>query len=503
MSQEIPGIMNTAEHTIENWPKASGRSSSGSLIDRMVAFVLRSLLALTALAFGTVEPWSIALFGIVVIILFTIWSIRLALFSTRRPAFPSILLPLFLLILYAIVQTIPRIDAEGRRWTISMDPEATWMAIEVAGILLIATLMVANVVETSTELFRFVRFVIFFGLVYSVFSLINHFTWNNKFFWLIEPSTIPAFPFGSFVNRNHFAGYIEMIAPIPLAMVLLRAVRGELSLIFCFASALMSFSVIASLSRGGIVSLISGLVFVVFIGIRPALECRWPGRLRPGHVIGIRLLATLTIPAAIFLGAIQVGTDAVIERLGSSRQAASELNFTGNESAFHKSRGFIWEDTLRMIADNPILGAGVGAYQTAYPIYSSRDRFHIVGQAHNDYLQVLADGGVIAGSLAVLFIWIFFRSLRQAIASADATASSLALGCGGGVFAMLVHSLFDFNLQLISNGLLFIVLATIVWRVAFNARQYPLPGSRTKRSLWQAISGMGSTAGHSRRVSEV
>lgn len=447
--------------------------------ERLIAYSLMSLIALTALAFGTVEPWSIALFGLLVLAIFICWGLRLAVFRPifQRPVFPVILLPLLTLGLCGLVQTIPLPDASGRHWTLSMDPEATRLAIEPIVILLLAGLLVANVFNSYRALRGLLSFIVIFGFLFSIFALINHFTWNNRFFWVVEPSTPPAFPFGSFVNRNHFAGYVGMIAPIPAGLVLRRVVRGPAALFHVFAAVVICLAMLTSLSRGGVISLVCGALFVVLLGMRPASRHSAERSTAGRPLLVPRLLAALLIPAAIFAGIVWVGADSVAERINSSSGAAGELNFSGNESAFYKSRGFIWEDTIRMIGDNPLLGVGIGAFQTAYPIYSRRDRLHLVGQAHNDYLQALADGGIIAGSLVVLFIGLLLISLRKALGHPDPFASGLAVGCAGGVFAMLVHSLFDFNLQLISNSFLFLTLSIVIWRVGYEAGHLPRLGS--------------------------
>ena len=72
---------------------------------------------------------------------------------------------------------------------------------------------------------------------------------------MVELRVQPPSPFGPFVNHNHFAGYLEMIAPIPVALILRRAIRGELAVLYGFAAAMMALAIIMSLSRGGMISL--------------------------------------------------------------------------------------------------------------------------------------------------------------------------------------------------------------------------------------------------------
>ena len=119
-----------------------------------------------------------------------------------------------------------------------------------------------------------------------------------------------------------------------------------------------------------------------------------------------------------------------------------------------------------MIRANPILGVGLGAYETAFPIYSESDGSLRVPQAHNDYLQVTTDAGIVGALIALWFIVAIFRTVSRGVLSRDPLLAGLALGSGGGIFAMLVHSMFDFNLQVPSNGLLFLLLVAVASNVA-------------------------------------
>ena len=140
----------------------------------------------------------------------------------------------------------------------------------------------------------------------------------------------------------------------------------------------------------------------------------------------------------------------------------------GKETFFH-SRGWIWRDTAAMIRDNWVTGVGLGAYPTAYPIYSTRDRMAPVSQAHNDYLQILADGGIFGAIIALWFIFLVARDTLRASRHGNPLMAATALGCASGLFALMVHSLFDFNLQIPSNALLFLVLTSVVSRIAASA----------------------------------
>ncbi|MEO6726103.1 MAG: O-antigen ligase family protein, partial [Blastocatellia bacterium] len=358
-----------------------------------------------------------------------------------------------------VLQSISRTDESGKRFAISMDIEATRLLLELLVVLLAALLLFANFFINEAELSWLRNFLVFFGLALAIFGILQRLTWNGKYYWLIEPSSLPMAPFGSFVNHNHFAGYLEMIVPIPVALILVRAISIELSLFYGFAAVMMSVAIFFSLSRGGMISLVAGLVFVIAFGIkgwgRMREDRRWASIVLP------RLGAVLLIIGTIGVGVWWVGGDAVIDRAAHTDLTGEAPDNTGKET-FLKSRGWIWRDTVTMIRANWMTGVGLGAFETAYSLYSQHNGSMIVSQSHNDYLQVVADGGVAGGIIAAWFLIVLLRDFTRALRSRSEMGIGMALGCCGGIVAMLVHSIFDFNLQLPSNALLFLALTAVV-----------------------------------------
>jgi O-antigen ligase len=99
-------------------------------------------------------------------------------------------------------------------------------------------------------------------------------------------------------------------------------------------------------------------------------------------------------------------------------------------------------------------------------MYTHSNGYLLVQYAHNDYLQLLSDAGIVGGIAGVWFLVLLFRAIARGTRSTDPLMSGLALGCGGGIFSILVHSLFDFNLQIPSNCLLFLLLTAVVSVIA-------------------------------------
>jgi hypothetical protein len=457
------------------------------------------LMAGATLAFGVVEAWSIATFGLSITALLVLWVIKGLIDRRLEISAPATALPLVALILLGVLQGITIAESSGARRSISLDAEATRLTTEVLLVLLAAFLLSANFLAKVPALTWLRNFLIFFGFAVSVFGLIQRFTWNGKYYWFIEPSSPPPTPFGPFVNHNHFAGYVEMIAPIPVALILRRVVRGGLAFLYGFAAAMMGLAVVMSLSRGGTISFIAGMMFVIAFGFKPvragatarkrkveggdrrtnAQETAEQPDFVPSllvyhspfsfnHVasrIGAMIVMLFTIGAGVWW----VGADPVIRRIEKTDLAQNSAESNRRAETFYQSRGWIWRDTAAMIRDKWALGVGLGAFGTAYPIYNSQDGTILVEQAHNDYLQVVADAGIIGAVIALCFIFLVARDIVRASRHVSRAMSGTALGAAGGMFALFIHSLFDFNFQIPSNALLFLVLTSVVSHVAGEA----------------------------------
>jgi O-antigen ligase len=162
-------------------------------------------------------------------------------------------------------------------------------------------------------------------------------------------------------------------------------------------------------------------------------------------------LAVAGIIGAIATSLFWIGADPVVNRIVDNRETLAS------------SRTWIWGGAWNVFMAHPVTGAGLGSFQTVFPQRTQYDgSWGYVAQAHNDYLQVLADGGIIGGVLMIWFMVLVLRDIFRGVRSSDPLLAGIALGCGGGIVALLVHSLIDFNLQLPSNSMLFLLLCSMV-----------------------------------------
>ncbi len=424
-----------------------------SLLDDSIAWGLLGAVALSVLMFGTVEAWSLAIFEMLIIALLALWAIKSIAEKRLTLNVPNLLLPLGALLVLGLVQS-----AAG----LSTDVEATRDSSLSIFFVFAAAMIAGNFLASRERLARLARVLTWFGFALALFAILQHVTWDGHIYWF-RPTERNAF--GPFGNRNHYAGLMEMLAPIPVALIVTRAARRESWAIYGFAAAIMGLSIIVSLSRGGMISFAAGLAFIAVArprekrraqALKPASmpASRPPARRLP------RLGVLSLISLAVIAGVIWLGAEGVLNRVIGTidERESAHLNYYG--------RDWIWKDTLSMIAAHPVAGVGLGAYGTAYPFYSHADGSMILNYAHNDYLQLLAEAGILGAALGVWFAFGLFREIARGLRAEDARLRALVLGAGAGCFSILIHSLFDFNLQIFSNSMLFVVLSIVISQAA-------------------------------------
>ena len=211
-----------------------------------IAVGLMIAVVFTALAFGAVEPWSLFLFEIIVVALIALWGVRAILNKRLKVTLPEAALPVAALVLFGLIQSVAIPDNTGRWMSLSMDAGSTRMTVTVLMFMLAAFVLISNTFATRKRLAVLSAFLVIYGLAMAMFGLVQHFTWDGRFYWL-RP-TLATSPFGPFANHNHFAGYMELLIPLPIALVIAREGRGEMRLLYLFSAAMMGVAAAASLS---------------------------------------------------------------------------------------------------------------------------------------------------------------------------------------------------------------------------------------------------------------
>ncbi|HTH39047.1 MAG TPA: O-antigen ligase family protein, partial [Pyrinomonadaceae bacterium] len=169
-----------------------------------------------------------------------------------------------------------------------------------------------------------------------------------------------------------------------------------------------------------------------------------------------------TGPAIIVVvGAIIVIVGGAVVYLGGADLLVRGIGLQGDQSDPTSGRMHFWGIAWKIFLDHPVIGAGFDAFGVAFTRYDTWNGYFRIEQAHNDYLQMLADGGVIAFACIAAFIYLLVKLSLKQITSSDQKRRTIAIGAFAGCCGILVHSIFDFPLRTPSNSYFFLLLAAL------------------------------------------
>ena len=447
-----------------------------TLASRFAFLVICVAIVTSALAYGTVHYWALALFNLGSLTILVLWVVDGWRLGNVRISRNVLQLPLLGVLILGLVQLLPLRDAPGGVVnTLSLDPYSTRLVIVQLATLFVYFAATLVFVDTPHRLHLLVRTIMIFGFFLAIFGLTQSFISPTKVYGMRELNQSTAF--GPFINRHHFAGYMELTISLPLGLLLAGSIDKEKRLLYLFIAGLMGVALVMTSSRGGIISLVAEIVFLVIVTAiwkKPSERRRKRSSRLKGIAGRVALAAALIV--GLFMGVILLGGEFSLNRFIDSVNTDDPT--TG--------RAHFWSVTLDMIKANPVVGTGLGAYGVIYTRYDTRNGLYRLEQAHNDYLQVFSDAGVVGGVLAFAFVVILFvRGFRRA-RTRDDFRRGVALASLGGCFAVLVHSFFDFTLHTTSNALLFLVLAALA---TLNGRVEDAPRRRRRSSEMGAENG--------------
>lgn len=379
------------------------------------------------LAMGAVFAWSVFAIEIAATSLFLLWMAR-ELYSPRTHVrWNPVFAPALLFACIIVAQLTFHTSAVG-----FLTRQESLKYVAYALLLFVAT----QAVRSEADYRRFAAVAIAFGLAVALFAIVQNLTSNGRVYWLYKPQSA-SYLFGPYVNRNHFAGLMELLTPLGLVTtVMLKTLTPGKRALLAFATIIMGGSVVLSLSRGGMLGLVAE---ILLLGGYVA----WRRALRP---------AALLMGACVLMAAFLwwVGSEQLIRRFASDSG--------GGISA--QTRLDITRSAITMSRQRPMLGWGLGTFATVYPPFRNFYGDRYVNEAHNDYAQVLVETGVIGlGALLWILVLVLAAARRRARYAERDLREAIRLGLLVGCAGLLVHSFVDFNLQIPANAALFYVWA--------------------------------------------
>jgi O-antigen ligase len=440
-------------------------------LERLTFCSLLGLIVLMAAPYGGVEPKWEGVFECSVFGLTALWIIEGLLSGSWQLRRLAWLAPLFLVIVWIWAQTGPSshvVSLFGIRaeWpTLSADPYETRLVALKATALGLFLLLILRQTRTYFRLFALINVVIGTGVATALFGIIRRAAQTDGQPFVLE-GLLPGVGFGQFINPNHFAFLIEMSFGLACCAILGSQTRRELKVLYLSASILLGVALVLTNSRGGILSFLGE---IGFIGV--ALAAGWfadphkrhrrKTRNRLWGAWAPRVMLVLLLLFMIWTGILWLGGDRLAQRLDRlpNEVAASR---EGNRWA-------IWKATWQMIKDHPLRGTGFGAYKVVIPQYQDSSGQEQLLQAHNDYLELLASGGMIAFSLAMLFGASFVRQGMRVLKTGDMRRRAVTYGAFAGLIGVAIHSFFDFGAHITVNAVLMCALIAIAAAEVHNS----------------------------------
>lgn len=451
-------------------------------LNKLAFFLICVIVVYTTMAYGTVHQPTLAIFYLLVAVLLILWVSDAFVGGELRFSRSPLQWPLLAIAIYGFVQIIPfgtyaeaaGISAIPR--TISIEPFATQLtAIHLLALSALFSLTLVYL-DSAHRLRRIASFIIVFGFLYAFYAILQSVLSPTRILGIYESRF--GLPFGSFVNRHNFAAFIEMAISIPLGLLFVGAVRRDKRLIYWVAIALMGSALLLSRSRGGLVALIVEMILLIILTTGS----------KGGKQVLLKAALSLLLVAAAVGGAIFVGGDTSLTRVA---ETAASQDITSN-------RIHIWGVTLKVIAANMPFGTGLGAYPQAFTAYDTLSGLETVDQAHNDYLQLLSDAGLIGLLIGGAFLFWFFREGIRNTRRQNTFRRGIAVGAFAGCFAVLTHSLFDFVLHITAISVLFLTLLAMLVACGrrfeddireFDDRKLKRRPSARVASIWRKAAG--------------
>jgi O-antigen ligase len=466
--------------------------SRDRVCSRIIEYGVLGLLIFTPLPAASVYPWAVLVIEIVVLIMAAAYVLMK---NKPRPNEGLMLAakklkPFFVgFIIFLILQATPlpkalvgflspgtseylrqfALDFPKMKWiSFSLIPSYTLQrALEVMTYLLLGSLILRNVTKMR-QIIRIFEVLIVVGVGETLYGMIELYDKSPRILFYKKAYNLDSVT-GTFVNRNHFSGYLEMILPLAIGLIIARAglfsataltlrerivrlseQRSARNLLLFGALVIMGIGIIFSRSRSGVFILVFS--FILFLGLTSFYfgiyksKKRWVKRFLQGSFLFIMSIS------------LYIGIDQTLQRFSLDR-------------LLEEGRPTYWANTLRTFAGFPLTGTGLGTFGAIYPTIDGESGPVSVEHAHNDYLEYLSElgltgfglafGGILAMAVLSFLVW---RNRR------NSEVKGLGLGGIVAIVGILIHSLTDFNLQIPANLLLFSVVLPLTMVIVFYGR---------------------------------
>ncbi len=447
------------------------RERLDNLCEKGILGLVLAVLVFGPLSAGAVRPMEFLVLQCLTLGVLAIWSVRLWIRPSHRLLWPPICWAVVGFLGYAIIRYS---EAE-----IEYVARAELIRIVIYAILFFAILDNLNRQE-STQLISFV--LIFLGMAISLYAVYEFIT-NSPVVWhFLSPERKPEQYMkrgtGTYICPNNLAGFLEMILPLALGYTLVGRFKHTVKVFVGYAAVAILAGIGVSLSRGG--WLATGLALTVFFGV-------------------LFVSRASRLPAIVFV--LLLVTAGVFFFKGYQPQHRWRQMFH-ESGVVDDVRFYLWKPAVQIWRENLWWGGGPAHYDHRFPAHRPNVVQMRAGYAHNDYLNVLADWGIV-GAVMILaaFVLLFAGVLKSwkfvhrsnDLGSKPSNRSSFVLGSAVGLGALLLHSVVDFNMQIPANAILAVTLmAMLTGHLRFATERHWVPLGWSIRIGLTALCVIGS-----------
>lgn len=437
-------------------------SEESSRLNKFLFVSICGVLVLSTIAFGAVDMWALGTLSVVMAVLVVVWGAETCFGQDIVLSINPLQLPILGLIFIGLIQLLPFGTVSTGAFepapvnSISIAPYSTRMAIVQLCVYFVFLALAFAVITGSKRIRKLVYLMIVFGALMGFFAILQRLAASDDMIYGLRQA-YQANPFGSYVNQHHFAALMEMMIALPLALLFGKATKKDKRALLIIASIIMGLAILFTGSRAGFISLLSVVCFIVIANMlgkksesKSDSKENWRDNFRRNVGLSVAGVALIFVIVGIV---IYLTDDSTVSRVISMQSGEQELS---------SGRTHFWSTALLIFKDYPIIGSGLDSFGIAFPFYDTWNGEFRLEYAHNDYLQILSDAGIVGFLCVVAFIYFLFKqSLRVIIRAKSRFLRNTAIGALAGCFGILIHSFFDFPLRTPSNTYFFLVFAVI------------------------------------------
>lgn len=423
------------------------RQRADRILSTTIFGVVCLILAFGPLMMGATRGEDIAVIGLLTSFAAGLWLLRVWLNPQPNLPWPPLCFAILAFVVYALFR-YPYATVEYAART------------EVLRILIYALLFLIVLNNTSHRSLTIVtRLIIALGVFMSFYAIYQFMTRSDMVWNLTRPAQYAGRGSGTYICPNHLAGYLEMAIPLGLASLFMGRLSHTGRMILGYATLAMLAGLAATVSRGGWFS--AGIGLMAFFSVLVFKGNR--------RIPAIAMAAIMLVTAIGF-----VSTTTLAKRRLQEATAKTD----GSDSRTH-----IWKAAGQLWKSQPWVGIGPGQFDRQFRLHRPPQLQARAVYVHNDYLNTLADwgivgfliiGGFFAGFFpAALRIWRHVQRDTDALASQSSNRTAFVLATLIGTVSLLVHSFIDFNFQIPANAILLLSLIAMVCAIGHASRLVP------------------------------